>query len=28
LAVGSWSMLREGSISSADVAATLMGDVP
>jgi tRNA A37 threonylcarbamoyladenosine synthetase subunit TsaC/SUA5/YrdC len=27
LAVGSWSMLREGSISSADVAATLMGDV-
>ena len=25
---GSWSMLREGSISSTDVAAALAGDVP
>jgi len=25
---GSWSMLREGSISSADVAAALAGEVP
>jgi tRNA A37 threonylcarbamoyladenosine synthetase subunit TsaC/SUA5/YrdC len=28
LTAGSWSMLREGSISSVDVAATLMRDVP
>lgn len=28
LAAGSWTMLREGSISSADVAAALVGEVP
>jgi tRNA A37 threonylcarbamoyladenosine synthetase subunit TsaC/SUA5/YrdC len=28
LTAGSWSMLREGDISSADVAAALVGEVP